>query len=373
MPSVLTKPPEPGETVIRRTETTTYEHRRAWLPWIIGLALVPLAIAALYLWPFGGRDKIQDDLSQRARESLAAASIPAGIISFDGNKGAICGVPPNLLDRARSTVQGLSGVGTVQVNASNCPAVGGPGAPSSGLNLAVQDGTLVLRGMVPTEAAKAEVAALAAAGGQQVDNQLTVQEGVTLPVENTAAGQIAAALAETPGDKALEFDGTTVTLTGSVPSEADKTSIGDRIGQLAPDLTVNNQLTVAAAPLATAKAELQQQINALQQRLPITFEPDSAVLTAAGTQSVQQIGVLLLAGPQDTAIEVNGHVAAVESPSDGQTLSQERADAVKEQLAAQGVAIGGITATGFGDTDPVATNDTPEGQALNRRVEIIVR
>ncbi|MGC0778455.1 MAG: OmpA family protein, partial [Candidatus Acidiferrum sp.] len=49
-----------------------------------------------------------------------------------------------------------------------------------------------------------------------------------------------------------------------------------------------------------------------------------------------------------------------------------RADAVRDFLAEQGVPVSSITARGFGKTQPVATNDTPEGRQRNRRVELVV-
>ncbi|MBX6362085.1 MAG: OmpA family protein, partial [Acidobacterium ailaaui] len=53
------------------------------------------------------------------------------------------------------------------------------------------------------------------------------------------------------------------------------------------------------------------------------------------------------------------------------TLSQQRADAVKEQLVKMGIDASRLTTKGYGDTKPIDTNDTPEGRANNRRVEFI--
>jgi chemotaxis protein MotB len=51
-------------------------------------------------------------------------------------------------------------------------------------------------------------------------------------------------------------------------------------------------------------------------------------------------------------------------------LSQKRADTVMQYIISQGVKPNLISAQGFGDADPVASNDTPEGRAQNRRVEL---
>jgi outer membrane protein OmpA-like peptidoglycan-associated protein len=55
-----------------------------------------------------------------------------------------------------------------------------------------------------------------------------------------------------------------------------------------------------------------------------------------------------------------------------QQLSERRADSVRDFLAEQGVPASTIAARGFGKTQPVASNDTPEGRQRNRRVELVV-
>jgi outer membrane protein OmpA-like peptidoglycan-associated protein len=55
-----------------------------------------------------------------------------------------------------------------------------------------------------------------------------------------------------------------------------------------------------------------------------------------------------------------------------QRLSEQRAGSVRDFLANQGVDSSSITAEGFGKTEPIASNDTPDGRQHNRRVEIVV-
>jgi outer membrane protein OmpA-like peptidoglycan-associated protein len=54
-------------------------------------------------------------------------------------------------------------------------------------------------------------------------------------------------------------------------------------------------------------------------------------------------------------------------------LAQRRAEAVRDALVSRGVDAARIDAVGLGETAPVATNDTPEGRARNRRVEVILQ
>jgi len=71
-------------------------------------------------------------------------------------------------------------------------------------------------------------------------------------------------------------------------------------------------------------------------------------------------------------VSVGGHTDATGSPALNQRLSLRRAQAVRAYLVRQGLAPGAVTAQGYGSDWPVASDDTPEGRAQNRRVELIL-
>ena len=73
----------------------------------------------------------------------------------------------------------------------------------------------------------------------------------------------------------------------------------------------------------------------------------------------------------DWRLEIAGHTDAAGDPAQNETLSQARAEAVKAALVKRGIEGGRLAAQGVGETQPVASNDTPEGRAINRRVELI--
>ena len=75
----------------------------------------------------------------------------------------------------------------------------------------------------------------------------------------------------------------------------------------------------------------------------------------------------------DEQVTVEGHTDSVGTPSYNQTLSEQRASSVSGYLIDQGVPSSRITSIGYGETRPKASNDTPEGRQLNRRVEIHIR
>jgi len=77
-----------------------------------------------------------------------------------------------------------------------------------------------------------------------------------------------------------------------------------------------------------------------------------------------------LAQYDQTVIEVAGHTDSVGSDSYNQQLSQRRAEAVANYLAARGIVRERMIIVGAGETKPIATNDTDAGRAANRRVEV---
>jgi outer membrane protein OmpA-like peptidoglycan-associated protein len=74
----------------------------------------------------------------------------------------------------------------------------------------------------------------------------------------------------------------------------------------------------------------------------------------------------------ELTVSVNGYTDAIGSAEYNQRLSERRANSVKNYLETLGVSGSRLTAQGFGKTNPVASNDTAEGRAQNRRVELVV-
>jgi chemotaxis protein MotB len=100
-------------------------------------------------------------------------------------------------------------------------------------------------------------------------------------------------------------------------------------------------------------------------------------MPVAAQQSLRKI-VPILAPKQQAKLLVNGYTDNVpigpglqrQGITSNQELSQKRADTVMQFLIAQGVNPSLVSAQGFGEANPVASNDTPEGRAQNRRVEL---
>jgi outer membrane protein OmpA-like peptidoglycan-associated protein len=101
----------------------------------------------------------------------------------------------------------------------------------------------------------------------------------------------------------------------------------------------------------------------------VTFGVDSTVITPTFQQTLNQIADSLKTYP-DSLVDVYGHTDSTGSDTYNQGLSERRAQSVANYLGMRGVSSARIRSQGFGKQYPVASNDTDQGRALNRRVEI---
>jgi len=77
-----------------------------------------------------------------------------------------------------------------------------------------------------------------------------------------------------------------------------------------------------------------------------------------------------MAGNPGWTVTIEGHTDNIGTDADNLSLSQRRANAVLAAVTAAGVGPDRLTAVGFGESKPIASNDTLEGRARNRRVEL---
>jgi outer membrane protein OmpA-like peptidoglycan-associated protein len=103
----------------------------------------------------------------------------------------------------------------------------------------------------------------------------------------------------------------------------------------------------------------------------LNFVSGSTQLTPGSTSTVDDLARILKAYP-NAQIQLAGHTDNTGSPQANQSLSGDRANAVKGMLVNQGVAADRISTAGYGQDRPVASNDNEEGRARNRRLELTV-
>jgi outer membrane protein OmpA-like peptidoglycan-associated protein len=154
--------------------------------------------------------------------------------------------------------------------------------------------------------------------------------------------------------------------------------------------------TQTEAELARAREELArrdtaatERINAMQSELAklaqtrttdrgfivtlpgLFFDTGKSVLKPGARNTLSKIAEQLRMNP-DARIEIEGHTDSVGSEQLNQTLSEKRAKAVRDYLAARGLPEVRISMVGLGESTPVASNDTPAGRQQNRRVELVI-
>ncbi|WP_158007337.1 OmpA family protein [Methyloceanibacter stevinii] len=112
--------------------------------------------------------------------------------------------------------------------------------------------------------------------------------------------------------------------------------------------------------------------NALLSKRDVNFVTGSARLDARSLQVINAMTALVMKCVQsgDLRVEVGGHTDSQGDSDFNMDLSQKRADAVADALKKRGIPADAITAAGYGDTEPLADNDTEEGRAANRRVTL---
>ncbi len=103
----------------------------------------------------------------------------------------------------------------------------------------------------------------------------------------------------------------------------------------------------------------------------VLFGFDKYNLKPDAKQKLAKISGILLAYP-DLKVQVEGYTDNIGAPQYNQTLSEKRADTVRNFLVTQDVPSQNVTAQGYGESHPVADNDTATGRAQNRRVELVV-
>jgi outer membrane protein OmpA-like peptidoglycan-associated protein len=103
----------------------------------------------------------------------------------------------------------------------------------------------------------------------------------------------------------------------------------------------------------------------------VLFDTGQYTLKPAAREKLAKVSGIVLAHP-GLNLQIEGHTDSVGSDQLNQTLSEKRANAVRDFLVQQGLPTTAISTRGFGKTVPVASNDTAAGRQQNRRVEMIV-
>jgi len=216
------------------------------------------------------------------------------------------------------------------------------------------------------------------------------------------------------GNAVVNVDGRDAVLTGMVASAERSQEIEHIVASLDGIRVVDNQLEIAAAKaVEQAPIKTQPEVIAKPYVAPLPDfepepepepEPEVAVVTQPAVEVQQEVveellqtidlsGITFLFGKDEITPEgksildnvinvlsehtefdvgIEGHTDSVGNDSLNQELSQRRAQSVLNYLASNGIDSSRLNATGYGESSPIADNSTPEGRALNRRIEFAV-
>lgn len=320
--------------------------------------------------------------------ALAAVPLLLGLIGWGGLDRSHKNSDLSLPDVNPTATMTAPDVNAPDVNAPN---VNFPNLSFAPLSIARNGNDFTLTGDLPDANAKASLLDwLRGKFGADVNliDNLNLRPGASTP-DVAALGKVFDAAAEGIPDFNFSVDGDTLTLTGTAPSAQVRDAVEAAAKSAWPNIKLVNNIQVAAAPAAPAPpapaapgapgtqggtpgpcAVLQGDVSALL-RTPINFSTDGFVLAPASQQLLSQVAEKLksCAGAQ---VAVTGYTDSSGNDAINVPLSGNRAKAVADYLVSQGLAADHVRSSGAGSANPIASNDTPEGKAQNRRVEITV-
>ncbi|WP_338767209.1 OmpA family protein [Bernardetia sp. ABR2-2B] len=118
-------------------------------------------------------------------------------------------------------------------------------------------------------------------------------------------------------------------------------------------------------------------VERIEEGIDVTFDSgilfgfDKSDLNSNAKENIAKLGRILNEYP-DTRLTIQGHTDNKGDDNYNRQLSAKRADAVRDYLIANGVKGGRLSTTAYGESAPVATNETEAGRAQNRRVEVVI-
>lgn len=135
--------------------------------------------------------------------------------------------------------------------------------------------------------------------------------------------------------------------------------------------SIHRNLDGISGNLIVTRDPAQKRVAILVFQSDVLFATGSAELTSP--ENFDAVIAFVANNFPGSAIQVRGHTDSVGDPASNQALSEQRATAVQAYLQAHKVDASEVTAVGLGETQPMALEDTEEGKALNRRVEVVLR
>jgi outer membrane protein OmpA-like peptidoglycan-associated protein len=229
-----------------------------------------------------------------------------------------------------------------------------------------------------TREAQAATANAEAAKTQAELNAANAQADKQQADSDAATARANAADSQADSDKAradmADSQAASATAVSAAQADADRSRAAAQQAQLKTDQAETDKLAM--------RAKLSEQLNAVLQTRDsarglivsmsdVLFESGEYSLKSGAREKLAKVAGILLAYP-GLNIAVGGYTDNVGGDTMNQKLSENRAGSVRDYLVQEGVSANSVTAQGYGNSSPVATNNNAAGRQQNRRVELVV-
>jgi len=228
----------------------------------------------------------------------------------------------------------------------------------------------VLTGYVPDQAGMDSVVAAAAANyGGNVVNNLQIIDGAH---PNWVATAVASLANINPlNNGRIEMRDLNISISGDAASQSEADSVqSNLVGGISAPYNSSYSITAPTAAVVAANT-CQTDFNNLLASQKINFQSAEAIIESSSYALLDQMAATAANCPA-ASISVEGHTDSQGADAYNLDLSQRRAQAVVTYLVNKGIAGTSLTSIGYGETNPIGDNATPEGRALNRRIEFNV-
>ncbi len=236
-----------------------------------------------------------------------------------------------------------------------------------------EDGAITLRGRVPEDAVGQSVSAFATALFGLAQTDVATRAVPDLP-EGWAVRTM------------VGLEALSLLVEGTLVVEPDRIVLAGRTGSTETRSNISRLLTEELGggegfelniaydeeldPVASLPSpeECVARIQAVQDDAKIVFEPGSVEITEAAGEILDSIAAIL-PDCRHVRMEIGGHTDSQGREQMNLNLSQARADSVLNGFLARNVLVSNLTAQGYGESQPIASNETEEGREANRRIE----
>ena len=236
-----------------------------------------------------------------------------------------------------------------------------------------EDGELKIEGMLasPSSLENLKGFAVAKFGTESVDIDAEIVDGLPTVWEKNVFAALQVIAVMQSGQAVLTAD--RLMFEGVADSAAIRTGLEKILKEETEDVQVAQSITVdariAARDPGASPASCVERLNNILLENPIQFEKSSTRILDSSQANIARVAQALL-GCNAFAFEIGGHTDSQGGDKLNQSISERRAKSVLDAILNHGLEYGELTSRGYGEAEPIASNDTAEGRAQNRRIEI---